>query len=313
MKVISKVAWRLSSRGRTTQRAPFLTVIPSRPYLCGIMRTVTRRSTLHRETTLSVPIRHGDWQDPNEEYGTSEYFKNTVKVVQVKERRGEEGWGFWKDETWTPTQRINMMSWPWDTVEFSDEYGSRKCGIEYGHVTIETKSDVQFWDDEYVWVSDGSCKDTQFYYTSMKKTSSQEIEGLFKMIYGPAVQDSNYEDGFLAAANKIGSSHYNDQCFKEMALDYWCRQQYKESASEALEYLFLVAENSESLAKIATGTVVETIKELVADEIIENVKEKLNLPSFDLPDYDFVMDFWMKYFTGAELKRLYAEVELCRK
>jgi hypothetical protein len=246
--------------------------------------------------------------DPEQLFGWTKGYANTVKVVRVTERLEEAFW-FWDHDTWTPTSRMDVLYEP--LTLSTENWAFPRCGLVSDCFDIEDSSGFEFFDEEQVWESDGSCEDTLFYHTSMQKTSSEDIEGLFKLIYAPAIKESSsstIENGFLAAANLIGSSRAKDSCFRDMALDYWCRQQYKKSASEALQYLFFVADNHESLAKIAMGGVVETIKDYVVDEVKENVKDRLGLPSFDLPSYDFVLDFWMNYFTESELKRLEYEV-----
>jgi len=186
-------------------------------------------------------------------------------------------------------------------------------GLEYDCFDVDESSGLEQKESKQVWDSDGSCEDTEFYFASSRITDSTEAAGLFKLVYGPAASKSSYsaQRSFVAAAKMI--PNLQATCVRDMALGFYCREKWYKSTSKMMQYVFWVADNHESLARIAQGELVDEIEGKINDEIKTNIKEKLGIDFPSIPSYQDVMDFWKNVITDAELKRLQVMVEVACK
>ena len=222
---------------------------------------------------------------------------NTVSLIEHKQKFTGSWFSFWSLN--------NDDKWETISSEVVSSVNNWKVGLNYDCFTVYHLSGKTYRDSVKYWKSNGTCKDSEFYYVSSKIGDPTEIVGLFKMIYAPAVSRSSEEAkrSFLAAVeemSKPGATCHTHM--RDMALDFYCREKWYKSTSTMMNYLIMIAGNHGSLIKIASGDTLEVIKETIFDEVKSNAKKAFGIPSF--PSYMDVMDFWKGYYTTAYLKIL---------
>lgn len=167
----------------------------------------------------------------------------------------------------------------------------------------------------------GTCESSPFYVASQgMKNNPKSIQGLFKLIYTPAVTKINsatiktsYENARNLILNTIPQGKEKaTTCIMEMALDFWCdKTSWDDSKSKMKQYLTWVVGNQESLQRIADGELDNGLQEMIVEEINININQQLGIDI--TPSYAEVESLWKQGLSGNELKALFANTRQCAK
>ena len=134
----------------------------------------------------------------------------------------------------------------------------------------------------------------------MSLTSADDINGLFKAVYAPSVEQmrSSQKVAFENVLKAI--DNYDSECVLWYTLNWWCKEQWFSGASDAIKILLVVTKVSGALKKIALK---QTIS-LIVNEVYVQAKKKLGIPS-----YNDVLKAWKGIFTSREIDVLPLNLE----